>query len=91
MSIGLNWTVYNGPESSSQQGNFVMSDGMNAVHDNAYLNPLSRAAQAALEAHRMQGRVPYDPRCIIVIIRSSNIVVGEKALLKQKFKLTLGF
>ena len=29
------------------------------------LNPLSRAAEAALEKHRMQGHVPFDPRCTI--------------------------
>ena len=34
---------------------------MNAVHENAQLNPLSRAAEAALEAHRIQGHEPYDP------------------------------
>ena len=57
--------MYSGSGVSSQQGTFVMSDGMNAVHDAASLNPLSRAAEAALEAHRMQGHVPYDPSCII--------------------------
>ena len=57
--------MYSGSEVSSQQGTFVMSDGMNAVHEAASLNPLSRAVEAALEAHRMQGHVPYDPRCII--------------------------
>ena len=57
--------MYNGSDTPTYQGNFVMSDGMNAVHGNAQLNPLSRAAEAALEAHRMQGHVPYDPRCII--------------------------
>ena len=29
------------------------------------LNPLSRAAEADLERHRLQGHVPYDPRCTI--------------------------
>ena len=57
--------MYNGSDTPTYQGNFVMSDGMNAVHENAQLNPLSRAAEAALEAHRMPGHVPYDPRCII--------------------------
>jgi len=42
-----------------------MSEGMNAVHGGANLNPLSFAAEAALETHRMQGHVPYDPRCTI--------------------------
>ena len=85
--------MYNGSDTPTYQGNFVMSDGMNAVHENAQLNPLSRAAEAALEAHRMQGHVPYDPRCIIVHEgnRPFSIVVAEKALLKQKFKLILGF
>ena len=57
---------YSGSESSAQHGEFVMSEGLNAVHDSyANLNPLSRAAEAALETHRMQGHVPYDPRCTI--------------------------
>jgi len=29
------------------------------------LNPLSRAAESDLERHRLQGHVPYDPRCTI--------------------------
>ena len=58
------WT-HQDSESTAQQGEFVMSEGMNAVHDGANLNPLSRAAEAALETHRMQGHVPYDPRCTI--------------------------
>ena len=57
--------MYQDSESTAQQGEFVMSEGMNAVHDGANLNPLSRAAEAALETHRMQGHVPYDPRCTI--------------------------
>ena len=71
-----------------------MSEGMNAVHDGANLNPLSRAAEAALETHRMQGHVPYDPRCTICArgkVRHSNIVDVEKVLLKRKCKLILGF
>ena len=42
--------MYSGSEVSSQQGTFVMSDGMNAVHDAASLNPLSRAAEARTRA-----------------------------------------
>ena len=44
-----------------------MGDG--GLHDlhvaGGNLYPLSRAAEAALEAHRLQGHVPYDPRCTI--------------------------
>ena len=32
---------------------------------NNSLNPLSRAAGSDLERHRLQGHVPYDPRCTI--------------------------
>eukprot|EP00435_Cladocopium_sp_Y103_P051547 s2896_g16.t1 len=44
-----------------------MLEGMDAVHVHASapLNPLSRAAEAALETQCMQGHVPYDPRCTI--------------------------
>ena len=38
---------------------------MQCTTASANLNPLSRAAEAALETHRMQGHVPYDPRCTI--------------------------
>ena len=58
--------MYSGSEASAQHGaGFIMSEGLNAVHDNTNLNPLSGAAEAALETHRMQGHVPYDPRCTI--------------------------
>ena len=58
--------MYSGSEASAQHGDgFIMSEGLNAVHDNTNLNPLSRAAEAALETHRMQGHVLYDPRCTI--------------------------
>ena len=57
--------MYSGSEASAQHDEFMMSQGLNAVHDNTNLNPLSRAAEAALETHRMQGHVPYDPRCTI--------------------------
>ena len=57
--------MYNGSDTPTYPGNFVMSDDMNAVHATAPLNPLSRAAEAALETHRMQGHIPYNPRCII--------------------------
>ena len=49
--------------SARHDDEFIMSEGLHAVHGN--LNPLSRAAEAALEAHRLQGHVPYDPRCTI--------------------------
>ena len=58
--------MYSGSDASAQHGDeFIMSEGLHAVHDNANLNPLSRAAEAALETHRMQGHVPFDPRCTI--------------------------
>ena len=41
--------MYQDSESTAQHGEFVMSEGMNAVHDGANLTPLSRAAEAALE------------------------------------------
>ena len=28
------------------------------------LAPLTRAAERALEAHRLQGHTPFDPRCV---------------------------
>eukprot|EP00435_Cladocopium_sp_Y103_P025396 s1103_g6.t1 len=50
--------MYSGSESAQHE--FVMSEGMDAVHDSAHLNPLSRAAEAALETHRMHGHVQAD-------------------------------
>ena len=46
---------------------FVVSEQMAGLSGNSTssLNPLSRAAEAALEKHRMQGHVPFDPRCTI--------------------------
>eukprot|EP00435_Cladocopium_sp_Y103_P024700 s2809_g6.t1 len=40
-------------------------EGAEVTHCASPLNPLSRAAEAALETHRMQGHVPHDPRCTI--------------------------
>ena len=58
--------MYGGSDSSAQHGDeFIMSEGLDAVHVNSHLNPLSRAAEAALETRRMQGHVPFDPRCTI--------------------------
>ena len=57
------WMYSDSDGSARHDDEFIMSEGLHAVHGN--LNPLSRAAEAALEAHRLQGHVPYDPRCTI--------------------------
>ena len=57
------WMYRDSDGSARHDDEFIMSEGLHAVHGN--LNPLSRAAEAALEAHRLQGHVPYDPRCTI--------------------------
>ena len=49
------------------------SDGkcMSRVHDTQHdtsvytCNPLTRASEQALQKHRMQGHIPFDPRCTI--------------------------
>ena len=52
--------MYSGSDASAQHGDeFIMSEGLHAVHDNANLNPLSRAAEAALETHKNAGTCTF--------------------------------
>ena len=48
------WMYRDSDGSARHDDEFIMSEGLHAVHGN--LNPLSRAAEAALEAHRLQGQ-----------------------------------
>ncbi len=52
-----------------------------------------RAAEQALEQHRLQGRNPFDPRCVICA-RSKSVFQyrpGKDKLLESKVQADLGF
>ena len=88
--------MYSGSDASAQHGDeFIMSEGLNAVHDNANLNPLSRAAEAALETRPIECRDMYlliqGAQFVHVANQPFNIVAVEKALLRLRCKPTLVF
>ena len=51
-------SVEKGSSSKVKQLSFVNEQGQ-------HLCPMTRAAEAALERHRLQGHTPYDPRCVV--------------------------
>ena len=51
-------SVEKGSSSKVKQLSFVNEQGQP-------LCPMTRAAEAALERHRLQGHTPYDPRCVV--------------------------
>ena len=51
-------SVEKGSNSKVKQLSFLNEQGQ-------HLCPMTRAAEAALERHRLQGHTPYDPRCVV--------------------------
>ena len=51
-------SVEKGSNSKVKQLSFLNEHGQ-------HLCPMTRAAKAALERHRLQGHTPYDPRCVV--------------------------
>ena len=79
-------TVEHGPSSRVKQLSFVNEKGQT-------LCPMTRAAEAALEKHRLQGHTPYDPRCV-VCARSKTVFQHRRrkdSLLEVEVQADFGF
>ena len=86
--------MYSGSEAFAQHGDgFIMSESLNAVHDNTNLNPLSRAQTLHWRPTECKGMYPMirGAQFVHVANQPFNIVAVVKALLKLKRKLILVF
>ena len=87
--------MYSGSESSAQHGEFVMSEGLNAVHDSLCKLESFEAVRRRLhwKLTECKGMCPmiHVAQSVQEASRHSNIIDAEKVLLKRKCKLTLGF
>ena len=78
--------VEHGPSVRVKQLSFVNEKGQT-------LCPMTRAAEAALEKHRLQGHTPYDPRCV-VCARSKTVFQHRRrkdSLLEVEVQPDFGF